>query len=88
MWSRVWIVLALVAIVPWQVSSLHSDAGPWVPATRGELWPMPKTRTVKEDFYLLRPSNFDFRVSRVLILFYFHTMSYCQIILTIINLMQ
>ncbi|TGZ50600.1 Beta-hexosaminidase subunit beta [Temnothorax longispinosus] len=62
MWSRVWIALALVAVVPWQVSSLHSDAGPWVQATRGELWPLPKTRIVKEDFYLLRPSNFDFRV--------------------------
>ncbi|XP_071555936.1 beta-hexosaminidase subunit beta [Temnothorax nylanderi] len=63
MWSRVRIALALVAVVPWQVSSLHSDAGPWVQATRGELWPLPKTRIVKEDFYLLRPSNFDFRVN-------------------------
>jgi len=59
----------LLAAVAWQVSSLHSDAGPWVQATKGELWPLPKMRVIKEDFYLLRPSNFEFRVS--LSIYYF-----------------
>ncbi|KAG5323132.1 HEXB hexosaminidase, partial [Acromyrmex heyeri] len=58
MWSR---VLMLLTAVAWQVSSLHSNAGPWIQATKGELWPLPKMRVIKEDFYLLRPSNFEFR---------------------------
>jgi len=91
MWSRVWIVLVLVAAVSLQVSSFHSDAGPWVQATRGEIWPIPKMRIVKEDFYLLRPSNFDFRVSLLSYHFLF-TLHYftpnCQVILTMIILIR
>lgn len=61
MWNR--ILILILAIVPWQAFSLHSESGPWVQATKGEIWPMPNSRIIKEDFYVLRPSNFDIRVS-------------------------
>ncbi|XP_032675965.1 beta-hexosaminidase subunit beta-like [Odontomachus brunneus] len=57
------IVLLLLAASSWRASSLHSDSGSWFQPTKGEIWPMPKSRVLKEDFYLLRPSNFDIRVS-------------------------
>jgi hypothetical protein len=62
MWNLA-IILVFVATVPWRAASLHSDAGPWVQATKGEVWPKPNLRIIKEDFYLLRPSNFDMQVS-------------------------
>lgn len=62
MWNHV-VNLILVAALSRQTFSLHSDAGPWIRSTKGEVWPMPNSRMIKEDFYLLRPSNFDFRVS-------------------------
>lgn len=58
------IILLLVAAVPWQVhSDFNANAGPWFTATKGEVWPMPKSRVVKEDYYHLRPAAFDIRVS-------------------------
>lgn len=53
MWNLA-VILILAAAVPWQVTSLHSDAGPWIQSTKGEVWPRPKSRVIKEDFYLLR----------------------------------
>ncbi|EFN85825.1 beta-hexosaminidase subunit beta [Harpegnathos saltator] len=57
------VLVLLVASFFWQASSLHSDAGSWFQSTKGEIWPMPNSRVLKEDFYLLRPSNFDIRVN-------------------------
>lgn len=49
---------------PWlPAAGLHSDAGPWVQPTQGEVWPMPNLRRVADHFYLLRPSNFELRVT-------------------------
>lgn len=76
MWNLA-IILIFVAAVPWQATSLHSDAGPWVRATKGEMWPMADFRVTKEDFYILRPSNFEMRVSPCI--FFFHTFLFLNI---------
>lgn len=57
------LVLVLLAASSWRASSLNSDSGSWFQPTKGEVWPIPNLRVFKEDFYLLRPSNFDIRVS-------------------------
>lgn len=59
-WRRAIVLTVLLAVVPRQADSLHSDYGPWFQATEGEVWPMPFRRVVKEDYYLLR--LFDFRI--------------------------
>lgn len=69
MWNRA-IFLILVTAAPWVACLWHADSGPWFEATKGEIWPMPNSRVVKEDFYLLRPSNFDIRVSFILFFFF------------------
>ncbi|XP_050587198.1 beta-hexosaminidase subunit beta-like [Bombus affinis] len=45
-----------------RVHSLNPDAGSWVRPTQGEPWPSPTNRIVRNAFYLLRPSTFQFNV--------------------------
>ena len=40
----------------------HDEPGPWVIATKGEVWPMPKERNFLQGFYRLEPNNFNFEV--------------------------
>lgn len=64
-WCRAIVLTVLLAVVPRQADSLHSDYGPWFQATEGEVWPMPFRRVVKEDYYLLRLFDFRIRVGRI-----------------------
>ncbi|XP_058809429.1 beta-hexosaminidase subunit beta-like [Phymastichus coffea] len=41
----------------------HDDVGPWVTASKGEPWPLPRERQLDEQRYrLLQPSAFQFQV--------------------------
>ena len=36
--------------------------GPWVQATRGEVWPKPKVSKPQQEFFVLRSNSFRFEV--------------------------
>ena len=38
--------------------------GPWVEATKGEIWPKPKVQKSQPEFFSLRSSSFAFEVSQ------------------------
>lgn len=71
MWKLA-IILAVVAAVSRQDTAWHSDVGPWVQATKGEIWPNPYSRVVKKNYYFLRASNFEMRVSLSIFFSLFH----------------
>ncbi|XP_015593714.1 beta-hexosaminidase subunit alpha [Cephus cinctus] len=52
-------VLLLAIHLPNIKSEWHGDAGPWVIATEGEVWPRPARNWTFDEFYLLRYSNFQ-----------------------------
>ena len=37
--------------------------GPWVQATKGEVWPKPKVSKPQQEFLVLRSNNFKFQVT-------------------------
>ncbi|CAG9859144.1 unnamed protein product [Phyllotreta striolata] len=39
------------------------DPGPRYPATKGEIWPQPKNQTKSDEFFVLKPSNFEFKLT-------------------------
>ncbi|KAI4504409.1 hypothetical protein M0802_000880 [Mischocyttarus mexicanus] len=55
--------IKLLATLPTPSIQLHSFAGSWVAPTKGEIWPKPNYRFVKNEFYLLRPSTFQFQTT-------------------------
>lgn len=60
--TSIFLLGLLVNSFPYTVQ-LHSFAGPWVLPTEGEIWPMPNQRLLRDEFYLLRPSTFQFQVN-------------------------
>lgn len=44
------------------IGEWHDGSGPWVIATKGEPWPLPKQREVNNVYYHLEPSSFNFQV--------------------------
>ena len=43
---------------------IYCRPGPWVEATKGEIWPKPKVQKSQPEFFSLRSSSFAFEVSQ------------------------
>ncbi|XP_015190676.1 PREDICTED: beta-hexosaminidase subunit beta-like [Polistes dominula] len=56
--------IKLLATLPTPSIQLHSFAGSWVLPTKGEIWPKPNQRVLQDEYFLLRPSAFEFRPNR------------------------
>ena len=41
----------------------HFRPGPWVEATKGEVWPKPKVQKSQQEFFSVRSNNFKFEVN-------------------------
>lgn len=39
------------------------NPGPWVKATKGEVWPIPYDKHTTQKYFIVRPSKFTFKVS-------------------------
>lgn len=44
-------------------TSYDVEPGPRVKATKGEVWPIPKTRIVTQKYFIVTASSFTFKVS-------------------------
>lgn len=56
------VLIGYCAVVKKTRAEWHDGAGPWVIATRGEIWPKPMMRNLDDTYYRLEPKEFTFEV--------------------------